>query len=191
MGAIYRFDLDLIKQKFNIENYVETGTGEGMCLKHAMQTPFKRYISCEIYPQVFEKVKDKFPGAELIQDSSKHMLEDILPTLTGNTIFFLDAHFPGADFHFESYHNNPRSDESLPLEIELNLIKQYRTGFNDVIIIDDLRIYKDGPYEGGNWEYRRDVGRDDDAFIHSILKDMNKEIYVDYRDQGYVIGLPK
>ena len=40
-------------------------------------------------------------------------------------------------------------DRRLPLQRELELIARLRRPCRDVILIDDLRIYEDGPFEQG------------------------------------------
>ena len=35
--------------------------------------------------------------------------------------------------------------------------------------MDDLRVYKDGPYEGGNWEYRSQAGSDNIDFVYELF----------------------
>lgn len=189
MGAVYKFDLNILKTRNNLVNYVETGTGEGTCLAHAKNFSFNRNISIEIYKEIYDKAKIKFPEDELLLGSSYDKLREILPTLEGNTLFFLDAHFPGADFHYTEYSNCGEEEVRLPLQKELELLLEYRKGFNDVIIIDDLRIYMNGPFAGGNWELRDSAGSKKCGFIFDILNNLNKSILVDYRDQGYVVGI--
>jgi len=191
LGSILPFDIAGLKEKFQLENYIETGTGEGMCLSHAMKFSFKKYSSCEIHEDVFKKINDKFsPSSELnlYNKSSKDFLGDILPTLNGPSFIFLDAHFPGADFHYNSYEDCGVNPTSLPLEEELNLILKYRKGKGDIVLIDDLRIYMDGPFAGGNWGLRSTCGSNKVGFIFDILNAMDKQIQVSYEDQGYVLG---
>lgn len=189
MGAVYRFDLNSLKSKNNLVNYVETGTGEGTCLAHAKKFSFTRNISIEIHKEIYDNAKLKFPQDELLLGSSYDKLKEVLPTLEGNTLFFLDAHFPGADFHYTEYSNCGEDEVRLPLQKELELLLEYRKKFNDVIIIDDLRIYMNGPFEGGNWELRESAGSKKCGFIFDILNELNKSVAIDYRDQGYVVAV--
>ena len=65
--------------------------------------------------------------------------------------FFLDAHFPGeVSSNFNGYDKESFDRTSLPLEDELKLIKSIRPETNDIIVVDDLRIYEDADYESGN-----------------------------------------
>lgn len=189
MGAVHKFNLDSLIKNYNLVNYVETGTGEGMCLTHALNYPFSRFLSCEITKELFEAAKPKFPKVELHHSNSEQFLSNILPTLQGNSLFFLDAHFPGADFHYAAYDACKDVNLRLPLEVELDLLVKHRKNYNDVIIIDDLRIYMKGPYAGGDWSLRSTAGSNRVGFIFDSLNLLNKSIHVDYRDQGYVVGL--
>jgi hypothetical protein len=48
------------------------------------------------------------------------------------------------------YGDERNPDLRLPLERELELIARLRRPCRDVILVDDLRIYEDGPFEMGN-----------------------------------------
>jgi hypothetical protein len=63
--------------------------------------------------------------------------------IEGNTLFFLDAHFPGADASIRGYADETDHNVNIPLLRELTAIKQRVGKYNDVIIIDDLRLFKD------------------------------------------------
>lgn len=106
-------------------------------------------------------------------------------------MFFLDAHFPGADFHLASYFDEKDENIRIPLKRELQTIVKYKKGFeNDVFVIDDLRIYEDGPFEGGNWPLRAALGSDGIDFVFDLLNNTHN-ISKNYKSQGYIIALPK
>jgi hypothetical protein len=198
MGAIYRFDLKQLKEQYNLENYIETGTGEGVCLKHAMQFDFARYFSCEIFTPIWDKVAAEFSKYKSVYIENNNSAGFILFTLSNSVLdsnanlIFLDAHFPGADFHYKAYDGEKDMNLRLPLKRELEIIEKYRTGKNDVIIIDDLRVYMDGPFHDGNWPLRKQIAGDNNAdFIFETLERMGKKVTIDWRDQGYVIAVPK
>ncbi len=191
MGAIYRFDVLKLKNQNNLKTYIETGTGEGSCLRYATSVPFENFHSVEIYPEIYEKAKLSFlqDNIHLTLGKSVDFLDNLFKGNVQNSFIFLDAHFPGADFHYTSYENCGKLEDKLPLEKEMEIILKYRKDFNDVILIDDLRIYMDGPFEGGNWALRSTVGTNKCGFIFDILNKMDKQIYIDYRDQGYVLAV--
>ena len=77
------------------------------------------------------------------------------------------------------------------MEEEIILIKNKKDIKNDVFIIDDLRIYEKGNFEGGNWldviNTNIYTGID---FIHNLLGKTH-DIMKDYRNEGYIICTPK
>lgn len=192
MGAIYQHDVKNYKEKYNLENYIETGTGEGTCLSHVLNFDFKKFFSIEIYPKVFENVLPKFKNVkncELVLGNSFEELPKILKKIEGNTLFFLDAHFPGADFHYETYTSVTDYDTRLPLEKELNVLKENKDLSKDVIIIDDLRVYEDNQYGDGNWPLRKVAGADNIDFVYNLFSSTHN-IQKDLRFQGFLILTP-
>lgn len=193
MGAIYQHDVRNFINNFNLENYVETGTGEGTCLEHVLQFNFKTYYSVEIYPQIYENAKSKFSNnknCSILLGNSFEVLPEILKNIQGNTLFFLDAHFPGADFHYETYTSVKDYDTRLPLKKELQTISKIKDISKDVFIIDDLRVYEDNNYGDGNWPLRAQAGGDGIDFIYEIF-DSTHNIEKDLRFQGFLIITPK
>lgn len=192
MGALYQHNIGDYISKYNLLNYVETGTGMGDCLQHALTFDFQNLFSVEIYPKVFETVSRKFheTKAKVLLGNSYEILPEILNDLEGNTLFFLDAHFPGADFHFETYTSTTDYDTRLPLEREVKTIKNVRNISKDVFIIDDLRVYEDNTYGDGNWPLRAQAGGNGIEFIHEIFGETHN-IEKDLRHQGFLIITPK
>tara|TARA_R110002072_G_scaffold273253_3_gene434052 strand:- start:12937 stop:13506 length:570 start_codon:yes stop_codon:yes gene_type:complete len=188
MGSNSSFNIDELISSNHLVNYVETGTGMGGCLAHALKFPFKRCVSVDVDEEFYNDAKLKYPSCELHLGESLGMLREVLPTLEGNTLFFLDAHFPGADFKGEEYGLCKDEDRRIPLQRELEIICKYRKGMADVLLIDDLRIYMDGPFQNGTWAERPTAGSSKSGFIFDILTELGKSIYVDYRDEGYVLG---
>src|SRR4051812_8384691 len=100
MGRLNRFDLNRIKKDFKIDYFFETGTFYGEGVAYALQTPFDKIFSVEIIPQIAEEARNRFnhsSNIEIITSNSFSALETVLPVVKGNIIFWLDAHFPGAD----------------------------------------------------------------------------------------------
>ena len=130
-------------------------------------------------------------------------IEKYVPTLSPEepVLFFLDAHFPGADFHKISYEQSIRKfrKDAFPLEDEVSLIRQHRDTSKDVFILDDLVLYdKEGDYEtikeGVVWKYdwlQEELGLLTDAgFIYNAFKETHT-LEKDLRHQGYMIITPK
>jgi hypothetical protein len=174
---------------------VETGTGSGISLRYAREHPFDAIYSIEIIPEQMEKLRPQFaddPRIHLILGESTTVLRDLLPTLNANTIFWLDAHMPGADLGMARYNQNWNVTVAFPLQRELEMIRDMRTGFRDVILIDDLRIYERDNFEKGNaaevvpgsqWPT-------DSRFLYTTFEKTH-ESHRFLKDEGYLALLPK
>ncbi len=178
---------------YDIKNFVETGTGQAEVVRSVYEANEDLNIhTIEVVEEIFDQNKIKF---SYLKDVSWHLgtsfkiLPAILPTFDGNTLFWMDAHFPGADFGLSSYGDEKDMDKRLPLKRELESIVQSRDVSNDVFVIDDLRIYEDGPFETGNWDERTKYGGDGIGFIEEMFE---KTHYIgrSYNAQGSVILFP-
>ena len=178
---------------YDIKNFVETGTGQAEVVRSVYEADESLNIhTIEVVPEIFDQNKIKY---SYLKDVSWHLgtsfsiLPVILPTFDGNTLFWMDAHFPGADFGLSSYGDEKDMDKRLPLQKELESIVQSRDVRNDVFVIDDLRIYEDGPFETGNWDERTKYGGDGLGFIEEMFE---KTHYIgrSYNAQGSVILFP-
>lgn len=204
MGTIKRFDLSELKSISNITTFIETGTHLGDGVEYALQFGFDKIISIEIDEELVNLAKDKFknhPSVTILQGNSFTVLETILPNITDNILFWLDAHFPGADLRKKSYNEEKDLDIRLPFERELKLIYETRKQCDDIIIADDLWLYEDENLtECGNLTEhfkrcnipltREDVvtGKNLD-FIRETMSD--KWVLTKYyQDQGYMLLTP-
>ncbi|HYK57344.1 MAG TPA: hypothetical protein VEV15_12825 [Flavisolibacter sp.] len=195
MGLLNRFDLCRIVKEYKIRNFFETGTFWGDGVAYALQAPFQKLVSVEVIPEIADKAKHRFEEqshVEIIEGESVAVLESELPKLDGNCIFWLDAHFPGADAGLTTYDDDDNNEATrLPLPKELEVISRLRSKFKDVLILDDLRIYEDGPYQNGNVpdDALPKMSRNIDfvyqyfGATHLILKS--------YLDEGYILLFPK
>jgi len=199
MGHINETNVKEYFEKYSLVNYIETGTGMGDCLEYIVSNfQFDTYSTIEINQTICNSAIFRLQSrgvnlskVQFINSKSKPALEKILPNINGNTLFFLDAHFPGADFHLASYFDEKDENTRIPLKKELETIVRLKKGFEkDVFVIDDLRIYEDGPFEGGNWELRQALGSEGIDFIYELLSNTH-DITKNYKSQGYIIALPK
>ena len=205
MGQLYAFNLDEFFKNYGIKNYVETGTGEGISLEYAAKYPFKNLYTIDIDGELVASGKQKFKTDSRISffhDYSTAAFLDIFTSIKNEpTLFFLDAHFPFADFGKMSYEESIRTFKEIafPLKTELELIKQNRKNENDVIIIDDFILYDPiGDYatikEGIVWKYewlQKELNLETNAsFIYDLFGDTHK-FEKDLRHQGYLILTPK
>jgi len=179
MGYLRNFNLE----KYGCDVYVETGTGTGGSLTKA--TPhFKRYYSVDMDLKMIQAVKDKFENVIFWHEVSTVALEHWLKNdLLANesVLFYLDAHFPDADYNGAPFDVN--APHAVPLKEELELIKTYRPFGKDIIICDDARIYTLGPFEHGNVEWLQVPGGY--KFIYDIFPESNIKII--YEEEGYII----
>ena len=178
---------------YDIKNFVETGTGQAEVVRSVYEANEDLNIhTIEVVEEIFDQNKIKF---SYLKDVSWHLgtsfkiLPEILPTFEGNTLFWMDAHFPGADFGLASYGDVEDMDERLPLQKELETIVKNKDVTNDVFVIDDLRIYEDGPFEEGNWPDRKLYGGDGIDFIDDIFEETHYVIK-SYVKQGFIILFP-
>jgi hypothetical protein len=200
MGQITAFDLADLKDKYNISNYVETGTGEAVSLQYALQFEFNNYYTIDIDEDLIQRAWIVYGGlnnVNFICNLSKNALSDLMPKLsTDPTLFFLDAHFPGADFHKISYEESLRTymNDAFPLKDEIFIIKSGRDISNDVFVIDDFSLYEEGQYDAAVWRYQwlqEELGlQTDSAFLYEAFEQTHK-VQKDMRHQGYLLVTPK
>lgn len=203
MGDIKIYDIEPAIKKWDIKNFVETGTLRGDAIEYARQYPLERYISFEIMPSLAEKAAERFledERVEIVLGDSAEILGDKLKGLDGNTLFWLDAHFPGADAALRMYGDEKDPDKNLPLEKEIEAIAERAGKYQDVIIIDDLWIYEDGDYEWGTFDShmerhghsirREDLKCGDASFIREAFKNTHNIKTVN-KFQGSLVITPK
>lgn len=201
MGQLTAFDLTPIINKYNLKIYFETGTGHAISLKHALQYNFNKLYSVDIDGEFIEAAQKNIqnPNLTLIHNYSTKALEEYVPLLDQNVpvLFFLDAHFPGADFHKCSYEESILNfmEESFPLELELNIIKNNRDTSKDVIIIDDFFLYEPSElYEHKINPVQHILEKvklnTNSSFIYEIF-DKTHTFEKKYNHQGYLIITPK
>lgn len=194
MGSIRRFDLTKIITEYQTLSFFETGTFWGDGVDYALGSPFHQLISVEVVPEIAEKARARFAGiknVEIIESSSEQGLAKRIASINHNCLFWLDAHYPGADAGMNAYDQNLEDEMRLPLAREMTTIHRLRKKYNDVIIIDDLRIYEDGPYENGNVPADALPAKDRNIdFIYRQFK-WSHVVCKSYLDEGYVLLFPR
>ena len=188
-------DLELFISRYNLLYFVETGTGYGDTVEF-IKDSFKKVFSIEVIKEIYEGARIKFENdthVYLINKLSTYGLVEFLKEddLNSPILFFLDAHFPGADFGFANYDSEKDKSKRIPLQDELETIVRLRGDKvkNDCFIIDDLRVYEDGPFGDGNWPLRNELGGNGIGFIYDLFGETH---YVEknYRYQGFIILTP-
>ena len=190
MGELHVHNL----AKFNCNIFVETGTGKGNGLAYAEKFNFEKLYSIEVNKQLFKECKLKFSSSriELLHGLSICGLENILTAVDKDKkiLFWLDAHFPGADFQLANYDDPIPSSIKLPLESEINIIYKYRNGCKDSFIIDDLQLFEDGAFELPATPAFLCKYKSSNQFIYDLYKDTHN-ISKNYKHQGFLILTPK
>ena len=199
MGLLTTFDIEELKKEYNLNVFVETGTGEGDSLFYASQFNFETLHSIEYLKPLYDKCIERFNLYSSIKlwngDSLTELKNSVIPSIknTDRVLFWLDAHFLGADFHFQSYDSLINEDEKLvfPLQHELKLIQEMRDIKNDLFIIDDLRIYEDNNYDDGNWLDAKKFNIQRNTTFFNDFFDTTHHIFRMTEHQGYLAATPK
>lgn len=184
-------------QTFGVKSFVETGTGVGESLDHVLSISSDVNIhTIELMDVLYNELVSKYGHIDrlnLIKGYSHEEIAKLTPTLDeGPALFWHDAHFPGADFHIDgaTYTSEKDPVKRIPLESELRaVLSSGRDISKDIFVIDDLRVYKDGPYQEGNWQYREVAGADNYDFVYELF-DETHYIIESYVAQGFLILFP-
>jgi len=195
MGQINRpMKLKETLESFGIKNFVETGTGDGSSMNKVIATEvLDMHYGIELDEELFENLMKQNDGNEqvvLFHGYSEECMSAVLEELSDEpTLFWLDAHFPGADYGPAGYGDEGDIDKRLPMGSELKIMKEKRDLSKDIIFMDDLRIYVDRDFEAGNWSERSKFGADGYDFVEDLIGDTH--ILVEHlSDQGYLLAFP-
>ena len=206
MGLLREHKLTDYINKYDLKYYFETGTGKAECLEYALRYPFEEYwtvdIDEDLIEESFNKFKNMSKNINLLIGKSTEILDEYVPQIPKEspTLFYLDAHFPGADFQKCTYEESIREhkQDAFPLEQEVDVILEKRDISKDVFIIDDLVLYEEGDFEclkvGCVWEYgwlqeELDL-KTDSKFLYEKFEKTH-DFKKDLRSQGYLIITPK
>jgi hypothetical protein len=194
MGTLTKYDLS----DTDCTVFFETGTGLGHSLQHALDSgkSFEKLYSTEVHSPTASRAQQQFSKhnkVEIMCTDSISALKLVLPSILIDTpiFFFLDAHFPGEVESGFEYEKHTPTQVSMPLEEELNLIHSARPSSNDIIVVDDWRIYEIGNYENGNLlNGFANISEDwrDSKFLHRVPQ--SKIIEKHSFDDGYLLIKP-
>ena len=191
MGRInHPINLEKLVKVLNLKNFVESGTGDCSSMKIAADLNlFENLYGIDLDEDLYNRAVSMFKSSvKMYNGYSKDEMLKIVGELSDRpTLFWLDAHFPGADYKGAKYDAEKDDSKRIPLEAELKIISENRDITNDVFIIDDLRIYADLP--GGSWEFRSTAGAENHDFIETLIGKTHL-LVEHHRDQGYMLGFP-
>ena len=151
MGLLKQHKLTDYIDRYNLKYYFETGTGKAECLEYALRYPFEEYwtvdIDEDLIEESFNKFKNMSKNINLLIGKSTEILDEYVPQIPKEspTLFYLDAHFPGADFQKCTYEESIREHkkDAFPLEEEVDVILEKRDISKDVFIGDIPAAFKD------------------------------------------------
>ena len=189
MGFVTHFDIAELTERFGLLYFVETGTGQAESLTAVTaQHPFRAYHSCdwdEIMVRGSRYRMQDDPRVTIAHARSTEFLEALLAWLPrcSPILFWLDAHFP--------FTNQASGELILPLASELEIITRLRPDGRDVIAIDDLAIYADGPFREPLVEGLRPWCPTERG-IGFVYEAIGASHYIEchYDDGGYILATP-
>lgn len=136
--------LDDYRRRYELTTFVETGTLFGDTVE-SMRPHFHRVVSIELSEDLARRARERFAGCDnvtILQGDSGAMLANVLATLAGPALFWLDGHFSGA---FESrtrgFVSTARGELQTPVVKELAAVLAHAEP-GHVILIDDARLFE-------------------------------------------------
>lgn len=133
--------------EFKTNIFFETGTYYGGTAMAAMPH-FEKTYTVELHDEIFKIIQNKFAPYEnvyTLHGSSPEKIKSICPTIEGNILFWLDAHYSGQGTAHSGIGNSlnfePKTpDAYTPIIDELIAIKEANIS-NCTILIDDIRLF--------------------------------------------------
>ena len=195
MGQInHPVKLEQMLKNFGIKNFVETGTGDGssmdkVLMAEIVDNAYGIELDDELYDNL-EKAYDDIDYMHLYKGYSEDEMVNVMDDIDEEpALFWLDAHFPGADYGPAGYGAEQDVNKRLPMETELRIMKEKRDLSKDIIFMDDLRIYVDRNFVAGNWDQRRMYRGDGYDFVEELIGDTH--VLVEHHaDQAYLLAFP-
>lgn len=135
--ALSQTFLKQLVEIFGTTIFIETGTCGGNTTRNALPL-FQETHSIELAPHLYQRAIARFKdyaNVHLYCGDSAQLLPQILPTVSGRILFWLDGHYSG--------NSTAKGDCNTPIIGELQAIA--KSGITDaIILIDDIRCFQ-GP----------------------------------------------
>ena len=158
--------------KTKTEAFIETGSCYGDGIQLAIDSGFKQIYSIELCPILFVACQKRFYNNRSVQvllGDSSIVLKDLLNVFPDTSFtFWLDGHYSGP--------GTAKGSKDSPLMEELEMILSRSTTTNDLIYIDDMRIYKN---------YDSEINEEN---ITKLVKQYRPEAVITYEDTFYGIS---
>ena len=127
----------LLREKFRVPNFVETGTFRGGTALWAARH-FPHVITIEGSESIHRDVQSTLGALENVESllgDSRQVLPDVLRRLNGEAIFWLDSHWCGVDSF--------GADDQCPLLDEVAALQHFAHA--SYVLIDDARLFLSPP----------------------------------------------
>lgn len=190
MGELRQHDIAGYASRYGLKHFVETGTWKAHGLWFAAQLPWETMTSIDVNPAYLIDAEIRMSSrphpetaVRLIHGDSAAVFPSVISSLpSGTALFWLDAHLPR---HYSHGHDGT----VFPLIAELAAVVNHdRSHAGDVFIMDDLRVYKRGPFAAG--DYVGDILDGELDRIHSLLSPTHA-LSEDFRMEGYLLAVPR
>lgn len=156
---------DLFKQRvvarlgreFGLSTFVETGTYHGDMTAAAVKT-FANIYSIELHRPFYDQAVNRFkqtPHVHLLFGDSGTIIRDVLPTLPGPALFWLDAH--GG----QAAKNQHGQEKAAPVLAEIQAILADARADQHVILVDDVHtLTRNVKWGAGVWSVLEKLRRE-------------------------------
>ncbi|MGF1583134.1 MAG: FkbM family methyltransferase [Gemmataceae bacterium] len=137
---------EVLRDKLDLQHFVETGTREGVTTK-VMAEKFARVSTIELEPKTYDRTKAALAGfsnVNCILGDSTTQLPELLLSVEGPAMFWLDAHWSGGD--------TGKGASECPVLDELKTVYAHRS--DHVVFIDDARLFispPPPPHQASDW----------------------------------------
>jgi len=126
----------------NNKVFIETGSHKGDGIQRALDVGFETIISIEYTPAYYDMCVERFKdnkNVKIVFGDSVTELPAILADIKEGITFWLDAHVSDKTMLF--------CKKKCPLMEEIEVIVSHAKKYNDIVLIDDLRIWEQDIYD--------------------------------------------
>jgi hypothetical protein len=144
--------IDALLHRFEIPNFVETGTYNGETAAWAGER-FERVVTVELSPELHAQAELRLAAHASVEarlGRSRDVLAEVVPGLQGPALFWLDAHWSGDQTSGER--------DQCPLLDELAIVRRHANA--QYVLIDDARMFMTPappPNDPDQWPSLREV----------------------------------